>query len=89
MKFSLLVLALLTVAVGQASSQENTQGQMCAKAPVMAPPTGDAQNQMLSDDAEVADRIAVSKKNIKPGQAMGQGQVVLREGRRRRPLNGF
>jgi mannose-6-phosphate isomerase-like protein (cupin superfamily) len=80
MKFSLLALALLTVAVAQVSAQETTQGQMCAKAPVMAPPTGDAQNRMLSDDAEVADRIEVSKKNIKPDQAMGQGQVVLRAG---------
>ena len=80
MKFSLLALALLTVAAAQVSAQETTQGQMCAKAPVMTPPTGDAQNRMLSDDAEVADRVAVSKKNIAPDQAMGAGQVVLRAG---------
>jgi len=80
MKFSVLALALLTVAVAQASAQENTQGQMCAKAPVMAPPTGDTQNRILSYDAEVADRVAVSKKNIAPDQAMGHGEVVLRAG---------
>ena len=82
MKFSLLalallVLALLTAAATQASAQETTQGQMCAGVAVMPPPAGDAQNRMLSDDAEVADLVGVAKKAIAPGQAMGHGQVVL------------
>ena len=80
MKSSLLALALLTAAAALASAQENTQGQMCAKVAVMPPPTGDAQNRMLSDDAEVADRVGVSKNNITPDQAMAHGQVVLRAG---------
>ena len=79
MKSSLLVLALLTVAVAQASAQENTQGQMCANAPVMKAPTGDAQNRMLSDDAELAGRVDVVKKAIKPDQAI-TAQVVLQAG---------
>jgi mannose-6-phosphate isomerase-like protein (cupin superfamily) len=77
MKFSLLALALLTVAAAQASAQETTQGQMCAGVAVMPAPTGDAPNLMLSDDAEVADRVGVSKKIITPDQAMANGQVVL------------
>ena len=52
MKSSLLILALLTAA----AAQESTQGQMCSKAAVMPPPSGNTQNRMLSDDAEVADR---------------------------------
>jgi oxalate decarboxylase/phosphoglucose isomerase-like protein (cupin superfamily) len=80
MKSLLLVLALLTAAGAQASAQETTQGQMCAKVAVMPPPTGGAQNRMLSDDGEVADRVAVSKKMITPEQAMAHGQVVLRAG---------
>ena len=80
MKSLLLALALLTAAAAQASAQETTQGQMCATVAVMAPPAGNAPNRMLSDDAEVADRIVVSKKTIAPGQAMGHGQVVLNAG---------
>jgi mannose-6-phosphate isomerase-like protein (cupin superfamily) len=80
MKSSLLALALLTGAVVQASAQETTQGQMCANVAVMPPPAGDRPNRMLSDDAEVADRVVVSKKTIAPGQAMGRGQVVLNAG---------
>ena len=64
----------------QASAQETTQGQICAEVAVMPPPAGDAPNRVLSDDAEVADRIVVSKKTIAPGQAMGHGQVVLNAG---------
>jgi len=79
MKSSLLALALLTAAVALASAQETTQGQMCAKVAVMPSPAGNAQNRMLSDDAEVADRVGVSKKIITPGQAMA-GQVVLSAG---------
>ena len=79
MKSSRLALVLLTSAA-LASAQENTQGQMCAKVAVRPPPTGDAQNRMLSDDAEVADRVGVSKNIITPDQAMAQGQVVLRAG---------
>ena len=79
MKFSLLALVLLTAAA-QASAQETTQGQMCAKVAVMPPPAGDAQNHMLSDDAEVADRVVVAKNSIAPDQAMGHGQVVLQAG---------
>jgi len=79
MKSSLLVLALLTVAVAQASAQENTQGQMCATAPVMKAPAGEAKVRMLSDDAEVADRVGVTKKNIKPDQAIA-AEVVLQAG---------
>jgi mannose-6-phosphate isomerase-like protein (cupin superfamily) len=79
MKFSLLALVLLTAAA-QASAQETTQGQMCAKIAVMPPPAGDAQNRMLSDDAEVADRVVVAKNSIAPDQAMGHGQVVLQAG---------
>jgi len=80
MKYALLALALLIATATQASAQENTQGQMCAKVAVMPPPTGDAQNRMLSDDAEVADRVGVSKNIITPDQAMAPGQVVLRAG---------
>jgi mannose-6-phosphate isomerase-like protein (cupin superfamily) len=80
MKSSLLVLALLAAAAALASAQENTQGQMCAKVAVMPPPAGDAENRMLSDDAEVADRVGVSKNSITPDQAMAHGQVVLRAG---------
>ena len=72
MKSSLLVLALLTAA----AAQESTQGQMCSKLAVMPPPTGEAQNRMLSDDAEVADRVGVVKNIIKPDQAIA-AQVVL------------
>ena len=79
MKSSLLALALLTAAA-QASAQQTTQGQMCAKVAVMPPPAGEAQNRMLSDDAEVADRVGVSKSLITPDQAMATGQVVLRAG---------
>jgi len=80
MKSSLLALALLTAAAALASAQENTQGQVCAKVAVMPPPAGDAQNRMLSDDAEVADRVGVSKNIITPDQAMAHAQVVLRAG---------
>jgi oxalate decarboxylase/phosphoglucose isomerase-like protein (cupin superfamily) len=80
MKSSLLALALLTASAAQASAQETTQGQMCATAAVTPPPAGTAPNRMLSDDAEVAGRIAVAKKAIAPGQAMGRGQVVLNAG---------
>ena len=79
MKFSLLALVLLTAAA-QASAQETTQGQMCAKAAVMPPPTGNAKNRMLSDDAEVADRVVASKNSIAPDQAMAHAQVVLQAG---------
>ena len=61
-------------------AQETTQGQMCAKVAVMPSPTGDSQNRILSDDAEVADRVGVSKKIITPNQAMAKAQVVLRAG---------
>ena len=82
MKSSLLALAslsfvLLTASAAQASAQETTQGQMCAGVAVMPLPAGDAPNRMLSDDAEVADRVGVSKKIITPDQAMAKGQVVL------------
>ncbi len=80
MKSSLLVLALLAAAAAQVSAQETTQGQMCAKVAVMPPPAGEAQNRMLSDDAEVADRVAVAKNSIAPDQAMGHAQVVLSAG---------
>jgi hypothetical protein len=53
---------------------------MCATVAVSPPPVGNAPNRMLSDDAEVADRIVVSKKTIAPGHAMGHGQVVLNAG---------
>jgi mannose-6-phosphate isomerase-like protein (cupin superfamily) len=79
MKSSLLALALLTAAPAQPSAQVNTQGQMCATVAVMPPPAGDAQNRVLSDDAEVADRVGVSKKMIKPDQAIS-AQVVLQAG---------
>jgi oxalate decarboxylase/phosphoglucose isomerase-like protein (cupin superfamily) len=79
MKSSLLALALLTAAA-QGSAQETTQGRMCTAVAVMPPPAGDAQNRMLSDDAEVADRVALSKTIITPDQAMAKGQVVLRAG---------
>lgn len=77
MKASLLALALLTAAA--APAQETTQGQMCAKVAVMPPPAGKAQNRMLSDDAEVADRVGVSKKTITPEQAL-KAEVVLSAG---------
>jgi mannose-6-phosphate isomerase-like protein (cupin superfamily) len=80
MKSLLLALALLTAAAAQGSAQGTTQGQMCATAALMPPPAGDASNRMLSDDAEVADRVVVSKKMIAPGEAMGHGQVVLKAG---------
>jgi mannose-6-phosphate isomerase-like protein (cupin superfamily) len=80
MKSSFLALALLTAAAAPASAQETTQGQMCANVAVMPPPAGNAPNRMLSDDAEVADRVVVSKKTIAPDQAMAHGQVVLNAG---------
>jgi mannose-6-phosphate isomerase-like protein (cupin superfamily) len=76
MKSSLLALALLTAAAAPAPAQETTQGQMCAQVAVMPPPAGEAQNRMLSDDAEVADGVGVSKKTIAPDQAI-KAQVVL------------
>ena len=79
MKSSLLALSLLTAAAAQPSAQVTTQGQMCANVAVMPPPAGDAQNRMLSDDAEVADRVGVTKKNIKPDQAIA-AEVVLQAG---------
>jgi mannose-6-phosphate isomerase-like protein (cupin superfamily) len=79
MKSSLMILALLTAAAAQAWGQESPQGQMCSKVTVMLPPTGEAQNRMLSDDAEVADRVGVTKKIIKPDQAIA-AQVVLSVG---------
>ena len=79
MKSSLLALALLTAAAAQAPAQETTQGQMCAKVAVMPPPAGDAQNRMLSDDAEVAGGVGVSKKTIAPDQAL-KAKVVLSAG---------
>jgi mannose-6-phosphate isomerase-like protein (cupin superfamily) len=75
MKSLLMILALLTAA----AAQESTQGQMCSKLAVMPPPTGEAQNRMLSDDAEVADRVGVVKNIIKPDQAIA-AQVVLSAG---------
>jgi mannose-6-phosphate isomerase-like protein (cupin superfamily) len=80
MKSSLLALALLIAAAAQASAQETTQGQMCATVAVMPPPAGNVPNRMLSDDAEVANRVGVSKKIITPDQAMAKGQVVLSAG---------
>jgi mannose-6-phosphate isomerase-like protein (cupin superfamily) len=77
MKSSLLALALLTAAAAQAPAQETTQGQMCAGVAVMPQPAGDAPNRMLSDDAEVADLVGVSKKVITPDRAMAKGQLVL------------
>jgi mannose-6-phosphate isomerase-like protein (cupin superfamily) len=75
MKSSLMILALLTAA----AAQESTQGKMCSKLAVMPPPTGEALNRMLSDDAEVADRVGVVKNIIKPDQAIA-AQVVLSAG---------
>jgi len=80
MKFSVLILGLLTAGAMQASGQETTQGQMCAKAAVMTPPAGNAENRMLSDDAEVADGVVVAKNRIAPDQALGHAQVVLQVG---------
>src|SRR5579872_4887565 len=81
MRSSLLALALLTAAAALAPAQETTQGRMCAAVAVMPPPAGNAPNRMLSDDAEVADRIVVAKNTIAPDQSMGHGQVVLNAGR--------
>jgi oxalate decarboxylase/phosphoglucose isomerase-like protein (cupin superfamily) len=75
MKSSLMILALLTAA----AAQESRQGEMCSKLAVMPPPAGEAQNRMLSDDAEVADRVGVVKNIIKPDQAIA-AQVVLSAG---------
>ncbi len=78
---TLLALALLAAAAPvRAQSPQTTQGAMCAGAPVMAAPTGTPDNRMLSDDAEVADRIVKSRSSIVAGQAMAPGQVVLRAG---------
>jgi oxalate decarboxylase/phosphoglucose isomerase-like protein (cupin superfamily) len=74
-----MVLALLIAASAQALAQESTQGQMCSKVAVMPPPTGNAQNRTLSDDAEVADRVGQVKNMIKPDQAIA-AQVVLSAG---------
>jgi oxalate decarboxylase/phosphoglucose isomerase-like protein (cupin superfamily) len=79
MKTMLITLALLATAT-PALAQAVNQGEMCAKVPVMPAPTGNAENRMLSDDAEVADKVGVSKQIIKPEQAMAAGQVVLRAG---------
>ena len=77
MRSSLLALALLSVAAAKASAQETTQAQMCANVAVMPPPAGNVPNRMLSDDAEVSSFVRVSKKDIKPGQAMARGQMAL------------
>jgi oxalate decarboxylase/phosphoglucose isomerase-like protein (cupin superfamily) len=79
MKSSLLALAFLTATVAQASAQETTQGQVCAKLAVKPAPVDDSQNRMLSDDAEVADLVGKTKKMITPDQAIS-AQVVLRVG---------
>jgi mannose-6-phosphate isomerase-like protein (cupin superfamily) len=60
--------------------ESDAQGAMCASTPVMAAPTGTEEHRMLSDTAEVADRVARSKASIEPAQAMAPGQVVLRAG---------
>jgi oxalate decarboxylase/phosphoglucose isomerase-like protein (cupin superfamily) len=70
---------LLTAAIAQASAQETTQGQMCANIAVTPAANGDAQNRMLSDDAEVAGLVGVTKKSTTPGQAIS-AQVVLHAG---------
>lgn len=79
MKVILLAVAF-TVAAAPAWAQAVTQGEMCAKTPVMPAPTGSAENRMLSDDAEATAKVAVSKQIIKPEQAMAAGQVILRAG---------
>jgi mannose-6-phosphate isomerase-like protein (cupin superfamily) len=71
------VVSLQLPAVQAIAAQETTQGQMCAKVAVMPPPVGGAKDRMLSDDAEVADRVDVSKKIITPDESMAKGQVVL------------
>jgi len=73
---TLALLVLATPALAQAVNQ----GEMCAKAPVMPTPGGNAENRMLSDEAEVTDKVGLSKQIIKPEQAMAAGQVVLRAG---------
>lgn len=81
MKSIVMTLALLAVAAPVlAQGPETNQGAMCVGAPVMAAPTGTAEDRMLSDDAEVTDRVAKSKASIEVGQAMAHGQVVLRAG---------
>jgi oxalate decarboxylase/phosphoglucose isomerase-like protein (cupin superfamily) len=82
MKATLMTLAILAAAPMPVLAQapETTQGAMCASAPVMPSPTGTAEDRMLSDAAEVADRVAKSKASIEPAQAMARGQVVLRAG---------
>ena len=76
-----MALALLAAAAPvRAQAPQTTQGAMCAGAPVMAAPTGTADDRMVSDDVEVADRVVKSKASIAPGQAMAPGQVVLRAG---------
>lgn len=76
-------MALTTLAVAVpalAQAPETRQAAMCVAAPVMATPTGTSEDRMLSDDAEVADRVLTSKASIEIGQAMAHGQVVLRAG---------
>ena len=69
------------VLVAPAWAQAVTQGQMCAKEPVMPTPTGSPDKLcMLSDDAEAMAKVSVSKQIIKPEQAMAAGQVILRAG---------
>ena len=79
MKTTLMTLAFLSFAA-PALAQAVTQGQMCAKEPVMPTPTGSPDNRMLSDDAEAMAKVGVSKQIIKPEQAMAAGQVILRAG---------
>jgi oxalate decarboxylase/phosphoglucose isomerase-like protein (cupin superfamily) len=80
--FMALVVLATGATTGLAQAPETTQGAMCASAPVMPSPTGTAEDRMLSDDAEVADRVVKSKASIEAGQAMAPGQVVLRAGLR-------
>jgi oxalate decarboxylase/phosphoglucose isomerase-like protein (cupin superfamily) len=77
---AILFAAALAAAATPAFAQAVTQGEMCAKAPVMPTPTGSAENRMLSDDTEAMAKVTVSKQIIKPEQAMAAGQVILRAG---------
>jgi oxalate decarboxylase/phosphoglucose isomerase-like protein (cupin superfamily) len=82
MKSTLMALAVLAASTIPAAAQapETTQGAMCASAPVMPSPKGTAEDRMLSDTAEIVDRVERSKASIGPDQAMAAGQVVLRAG---------
>ena len=78
--FAVALAAAATPALTPAWAQAVTQGEMCAKLPVMTVLDTNNEFDMLSDDAEAMAKVDLSKKIIQPEQAMARGQVILRAG---------